>query len=113
MASYKGPRVLAIGIDAAEASLARQLIEQGKLPALSSLLQQGCWLTVNSPAEIGSGTVWPTLMGGADPATHGIYSQWSWRPESMELMRFHGAPIAPFWKRLAEQNIDVGIFDVP
>lgn len=113
MASYKGPSVLAIGIDAAEASLVRQLIEQGKLPALNSLLQQGRWLTVNSPAEIGSGTVWPTLMSSTDPTTHGVYSEWSWRPESMELTRFDGKTIAPFWKTLAEQNIEVGIFDVP
>ncbi len=113
MQSYEGPRVLAIGIDAAETSLVRQLIQQGKLPALSSLLKEGRWLTVNSPAQIGSGTVWPTFMSGADPTTHGVYSEWSWRPESMELTRFDGATITPFWKSLAEQNIAVGIFDVP
>lgn len=113
MGTYNGPNVLAIGIDAAEASLVRQLIEQRQLPALSALRQQGRWLTVNSPAAIGSGTVWPTLMSGTDPATHGVYSEWSWRPESMELTRFDGATIAPFWETLAQQNIAVGIFDVP
>lgn len=113
MASYSGPRVLAIGIDAAEASLVRQLIDQQKLPSLSSLLEAGCWLNIKSPAEIGSGTVWPTLMSGSNPGTHGVYSEWSWRPESMELTRFDGATITPFWNSLAEQGVGIGIFDVP
>jgi predicted AlkP superfamily phosphohydrolase/phosphomutase len=113
MASYNGPRVLAIGLDAAEASLVRQLIDQQKLPALSSLLETGRWLNIKSPAEIGSGTVWPTLMSGTNPGTHGVYSEWSWRPEAMELTRFDGATITPFWKSLAEQGVGVGIFDVP
>jgi predicted AlkP superfamily phosphohydrolase/phosphomutase len=113
MSSYAGPRVLAIGIDAAESSLVRQLITLGQMPALSSLLKDGRWLTVDSPAAIGSGSVWPTLMSGADPTTHGVYSEWSWRPESMTLTRFDGATITPFWKSLAERDVAVGIFDVP
>ncbi len=106
-------RVLAVGIDAAEASLVRQLIEQGELPALKSLLNEGKWLRVESPAHIGSGAVWPTFMTGTEPATHGVYSEWSWRPQTMDLTRYHGRHLTPFWKPLVEQGIPLGVFDVP
>jgi predicted AlkP superfamily phosphohydrolase/phosphomutase len=113
MSSDTGPRVLAIGIDAAESTFVTQLIELGEMPALRSLLEVGRWLGVDSPAHIGSGAVWPTFMTGVEPATHGIYSEWSWIPETMGLTRYHGRNLTPFWKSLAEQNVPVGIFDVP
>ena len=105
--------VLAIGIDAAEPVLVRQLIEQGEMPALGSLLATGKWLDVRSPAPIGSGTVWPTFLTGEEPAAHGNYSEWKWLPETMNLRRYEGLHLTPFWKALAQQGISVGVFDVP
>ena len=85
MNTDSGTRTLAIGIDAAEGSLVKRLMDEGALPALRSLLgddASGRWLTVRSTAHIGSGTVWPTFITGDDPTVHGIYSEWRWRPES-------------------------------
>ena len=113
MSSDNRPNVLAIGIDAAEGTLVRHFIEQGELPALGELLKEGRWLRVESPAHIGSGAVWPTFMTGVEPATHGIYSEWSWVPEAMGLTRYHGRNLTPFWKSLAQRNISLGVFDVP
>lgn len=113
MSTGKGSRVLAIGIDAAEATLVKRLIEQKEMPALASLLDDGRWLRVESPAHIGSGTVWPTFMTGEEPLAHGVYSEWSWRPETMSLRRYHGRHLRAFWEPLARQNVSLGIFDVP
>ena len=113
MSTNNGSRVLAIGIDAAEGSFVKQLIEENEAPALKSLLADGEWLRVQSPAHIGSGAVWPTFITGEEPAAHGIYSEWNWRPEAMSLTRYHGRDLAPFWKPLAQQNVSVGVFDVP
>lgn len=113
MSTNNGSRVLAIGVDAAEGSFVKQLIEQGEAPALKSLLAEGEWLRVQSPAHIGSGAVWPTFITGEEPAVHGIYSEWNWRPEAMSLTRYHGRDLTPFWKPLAQQNIPIGVFDVP
>ena len=113
MSTANDANVLAIGIDAAESTLVRQLIGQDELPALKSLLADGRWLRVQSPAHIGSGAVWPTFMTGAEPETHGIYSEWSWKPESMSLRRYNGLHLTPFWTRPALQNIRIGVFDVP
>lgn len=105
--------VLAIGVDAAESTVVRQLIEQNELPALKSLLGGGCWLEVRSPSPIGSGAVWPTFLTGSDPTAHGIYSEWKWLPETMSLRRYEGHHLTPFWKLLAEQGLSIGVFDVP
>ena len=104
--------VLAIGIDAAETTLVKQLIEQNEMPVLKALLDEGQWLRVQSPAPIGSGAVWPTFMTGVEPITHGIYSEWRWQPDVMGLSRYNGRHLTPFWKAQA-QHTRVGIFDVP
>jgi predicted AlkP superfamily phosphohydrolase/phosphomutase len=113
MSASKDSRVLAIGIDAAEGPLVKQLIDQGEMPALKSLLADGEWLRVQSPAHIGSGAVWPTFITGDEPVRHGVYSEWSWRPETMSLSRYHGRRLTPFWKSLAQAGMSVGVFDVP
>ncbi len=109
----RNPRVLAIAIDAAEPELIRRLIDQDELPFLKSLLAQGHWRKVKSPAHIGSGAVWPTFISGVEPSAHGVYGEWSWQPETMSLRRYQGRGLVPFWKELADAGVIVGIFDLP
>ena len=109
----KNSPVLAIGIDAAESTLVRQMIEQNELPALASVLADGKWLEVRSPSLIGSGCVWPTFLTGEEPTVHGIYSEWKWLPKTMSLRRYEGHQLTPFWKSLAQQEVSIGVFDVP
>jgi predicted AlkP superfamily phosphohydrolase/phosphomutase len=105
--------VLAIGIDAAEPSLVRTLIEQGRMPALKRLLDEGAtWSVVESPAWLGSGAVWPTFMTGEDPNAHEVCSEWRWQPETMNVSRFRGGLI-PFWKEMNRNGAIVGVLDVP
>jgi predicted AlkP superfamily phosphohydrolase/phosphomutase len=113
MESKKARRVLAIGIDAAEPSLIRSHVEAGDMPVLRRLLEEGTWSSVVSPAPIGSGTVWPTFFTGAEPASHGIHSDWCWRPEEMSLVRYDDSRLTPFWKVLADEGTKVGVLDVP
>ena len=105
--------MLAIGIDAAESTLVRRMIEQNELPALSSLLADGKWLEVRSPSLIGSGAVWPTFLTGEEPTHHGIYSEWKWLPNTMTLRRYDGHHLTPFWRPLAQQGVSIGVLDVP
>ena len=111
--SFSEARVLAIGLDAAEPTLIRELIEQGEMPALKALLEQGKWLRVESPASVGSGSVWPTFITGEEPSIHGVYGEWCWRPATMSLERYRGDGLIPFWKRLVDNGLTVGILDVP
>ncbi|HLN98285.1 MAG TPA: alkaline phosphatase family protein [Pyrinomonadaceae bacterium] len=113
MSTSNGSSVLAVGIDAAQGTFVKQLIEHDEMPALKSLLDRGKWLSVQSPAHIGSGAVWPTFSTGEEPTSHGFYSEWRWCPETMSLSRYDGRHLTPFWKPLAQQRIPLGVFDVP
>jgi predicted AlkP superfamily phosphohydrolase/phosphomutase len=106
-------RVLAIAIDAAEPTLIRQMIAEGELPALKSLLSQGSWIKVEAPAHIGSGAVWPTFITGEEPNVHGIYGEWGWQAASMDLCRFPVRNLVPFWQTLAATGVTVGVLDLP
>jgi predicted AlkP superfamily phosphohydrolase/phosphomutase len=106
-------QVLAIGVDAAEPTLVRRLVDTGRMPTLKQLAEQGSWLHVESPANVGSGSVWPTLITGTEPEEHGVYGEWCWQPQTMSLSRYTGRSLKPFWADLAASGLSVGILDVP
>src|SRR4030095_4621054 len=101
-----------IGIDAAEPSLIREMIQQNELPSLAGLLQAGKWLHVKSSAHIGSGSVWPTFITGQEPPKHGVYGEWVWHPHTMSLSRYTGSSLLPFWRDLILAGLQGGNFDV-
>jgi predicted AlkP superfamily phosphohydrolase/phosphomutase len=113
MSRSDGPRVLAIGIDAAEPVLVRSLLERGDLPAMRGLLDEGIWGRVTSPAPIGSGAVWPTFQTGHGPAHHGLYGEWAWKPDTMSLWRPTYRHLDPFWRQDASRGRRVTVLDVP
>ncbi|HEY1357622.1 MAG TPA: alkaline phosphatase family protein [Thermoleophilaceae bacterium] len=104
--------VLAIGMDAAQGTYVRELIDDGELPALAALLERGSWSKVNSPAYIGSGTVWPTFASASHPWEHGYQSEWSWHPDQMRVVRTMRR-FEPFWRSLDKEGLSVGVVDVP
>lgn len=108
----RGP-VLAIAIESAEHSLVRRMIEQDELLVLKSLLSEGRWISLKSPAAIGTSSVWPTFMTGTDPEVHGVYSEWCWEPATMTVSSLDGENVEPFWKPLAENGKSVGILAIP
>jgi len=106
-------RVLAIGLDAADSKLIRQLIGDGEMPCLQSLLMNGSCVRIESPADIGSSSVWPTFTTAQNPEVHGIYSEWCWEPARMGLSMLTGQHLTPFWKTLSDDGQVVGVLGVP
>lgn len=106
-------RVLAIGLDAAESSLIRNLVEAGELPAMKALLDRGTWSRVSSPTMFSSGAVWPNFSTGCQACDHGQYSIWNWDPAQMALAYTDERRLTPFWKSLSETGTSVGVMDVP
>lgn len=113
MSRTDAARVLAIGIDAAEPALVRRLIDASDLPCLADLLRSGAWGTVESPAHIGSGAVWPSFMTGTSPFEHGVFGEWSWRADEMRLVRTRCDHLVPFWRDAAARGTRVAVLDVP
>lgn len=105
--------VVAIGIDAMEKELLQDLIAAGRLPNLARLLERGRWTEVESAASIGSGSVWPTFFTGLTPNEHGQYWEWCWVPAEMDVRRYSGEGLVPFWAKLVAEGYRVGVLDVP
>ena len=105
--------VVAVGIDGAEPALVRSLMARGEVPCLRALLERGAWGRVTSPADIGSGAVWPTFMTGSAPRRHGICYDWPWDPDGMRIAHLTTDHLTPFWKTFALEGYAVGVLDVP
>lgn len=107
-----GPSLI-VGIDSAEPTLVRALIDAGRLPAIAGLLADGWWRDLASPAVIGSGTVWPTFMTGRPPAEHGVHIHpFAWSPSTMSLETAVVEP-RPWWWEEADRGRRVLELDVP
>lgn len=113
MSRSERQRVLAIGVDAAEPTLVRRLLDRGDLPVLRDLAAEGVSGPVLSPAPLGSAAVWPTFVTGTAPAAHGLYGEWIWRPETMSLARASWDHLEPFWRGDVRAGRAVAVLDVP
>jgi predicted AlkP superfamily phosphohydrolase/phosphomutase len=106
-------KVLAVGLDGAEATLVQALLAEGLLPGLAGLLKGGRWSRIDSQNRIGSATVWPSFMTGEAPSAHGIYNEVMWRPQTMGVARVSTRELTPFWAQLRARGLRVGVLDVP
>ena len=56
--------VFLIGLDSADFYLVEKWASEGLLPHLQALIAEGSWGRLQSTADVGSGTVWPSLFTG-------------------------------------------------
>lgn len=108
------PRVLIIGLDAADLLLVDRWTEDGALPNLRRLMASGTSGRLQTPARYLVGSPWPTFFTGQPPTRHGIYHDFQWRHERMSFARpaWDWLPTLPFWRRL-EPEVRVLSYDVP
>ncbi len=111
-------RVLVVGFDAADGELAMRWLREGRLPTLAALAARGTAVPLRSQGEHMPESSWASLITGASPGEHGIYSWRIVRPGSVEQARMaEGGWMRPFWSVLrdhaAEPKPKVIIFDVP
>ena len=110
--SFSG-RLAMIGLDAADLGLIRSA--SSTLPNLTRALSGGTLHTIRSPADLLTGSVWPTFYTGSNPGTHGIYHHLQWDPKSMRLRRvaIDWLDCEPFWSDLERRGRRVTAIDVP
>ncbi len=108
------PKVLLIGLDAAEPSLIRRWCEQGKLPNISSVAEMGSSTLLRSPAREFPDEVWPAIYASANSGELGkyFYIQPKRNSENLELVNDtpHGTP---FWLLASEAGKRCAIVDAP
>ena len=109
------PRLLMIGLDAAEPALVERGLADGTLPHLARLRARGSYRRLASSAACLAGSPWPTFYTGTSPASHGFYHFLQWHAERMAMVRPgpDWLPIQPFWRAFGAAGPRCLVIDAP
>jgi predicted AlkP superfamily phosphohydrolase/phosphomutase len=104
-----------VALDAGEPSLVERWIDDGSLPNLAALRDEGCYGRLASSADWLAGSIWPSFHTGTLPGDHGLYHFVQWHKERMDLIRPSPdwLPMQPFWRTLGKEGRRVIAVDVP
>ena len=107
------PRIAMIGLDAADFGFIESAVDS--LPNLRRVLGGGTVQRLRSPADVLTGSVWPTFSTESDPGHHGMYHHLQWDAASMRLRRLTSRWFSnePFWYGLERRGRKVIAVDVP
>ena len=104
------PSVLLIGMDGAPWKLLRPWIEEGRLPALKALMQEGSHGNLKGIMPLESGSAWVTMCSGKNPGKHGVYGFIS---ESGKLINSGHVRTRRLWNILSERGLRSAIINIP
>lgn len=109
------PRMIVLGMDAADGALIKELTDEGALPTLGRLREEGTWVCLRHDGPIPSASVWPSIFTGTHPGKHGLYNGFQIEPGAQKINRLSpdrcGQP--PFWRFLDENGVRSVVMDVP
>jgi len=108
-------KLLAIGFDAAEIELIEQWINEGALPHLARLREEGAFARLGSTAAELSASPWASFNTGRPPADHNIWNFLLWNARRMDYASPSPSwlPLEPFWRELSRRGTVCAAIDVP
>jgi predicted AlkP superfamily phosphohydrolase/phosphomutase len=120
-------RVLVLGIDALDYTIAKDLIYKGLLPNLAQLARNGSFSPLASTIPSESIVAWSSFATGLNPANHGVYDFVMRKPKDYSLylalneMANHGGKQVtklyrkgrPLWNILSRKNIQSYFYFCP
>ena len=122
-------KVVVIGLDGLEPSIAEPMMARGELPALASLRERGGFARVRTTCPAQTPVAWSSFSTGTNPGGHGIYDFIRRDPKTyfpdFSLNRFEQKnaflpPKAvnlrrgtPFWQVLSEAGISSVVLRCP
>jgi predicted AlkP superfamily phosphohydrolase/phosphomutase len=110
------PRVLFLGLDAADPSLVRRWAAAGQLPTFADLLGRARTCRTLGPAGFFVGAIWPSFYTSVNPARHGCHCWEQLEVGTYDVRRFRAGQNQAreaFWETLSRAGRRVGIVDVP
>lgn len=107
--------LIIIALDAADANLLQEWQDAGYLPALASIMQQGCWGRIGGDEYLTPHGLWMSLMSGLNKAEHGFYYYRQLQSGSYSVHPYdlHQSGAVPFWSAAASAGARIAILDVP
>ena len=105
----KRHRVMAIGLDGLEYTLAERLMAEGQMPALADLKKRSARFLLDEGSVHRSGIPWESVGSGFPPGEGGRWGSVSFDPSSYTAWH-EGVQFTPWW---AETDLRVVVFDPP
>ena len=115
MGNIKQSKVLVIGLDGATFNLMRPWMDQGLLPNLGRVCNQGASGNLRSTLPPTTAAAWSSLMTGRNPGSHGIFGMTTRMDNQYRIMPLnstfrHGRDL---WEILSDHGLKVGVVNVP
>jgi len=109
------PRLLIVGLDGATFDLIRPWVEEGRLPTIARLLEEGVSAPLLSVPNMNSAPAWSSFATGLNPGKHGIFYFDELIPGTYTKRYLNGSfrHGAPFWRLLSQAGYRVGVINVP
>lgn len=106
-------KTLLVGWDSVPWSFVQPLLERGELPHLQGLMDNGWCGSVRSTMPAVTPVAWSSIITGKLPQKHGIYD-WVWRDgDQIRVAASSEIRGTPFWRRLNDAGLRVGLVNVP
>ena len=102
-------RVLAVGLDGLETTLAERLMADGKMPALDALRRRSVRFRLDAGAAQRTGLAWEHAASGLSPEAGRRWAAVEFDPSTYRTWQ-EGARFAPWW---ADLDLRVVVFDTP
>ena len=109
-------RLVLLALDSGDPALVRRWVKEGYLPNLAKLMEGGTSAAIATPPGVLEGAIWPTLLTGAEAATHGMYAYKQIVPGTYDLhiaMMADRLPVPPFWAHIGHAGKRVAVIDAP
>lgn len=110
------PRILAIGLEAADPDLLERWLAAGELPNFSRLIGSGGFRRLRSCTEVSSGATWPSITTGVSPSKHGMgFYHRQIRTGTYRIVKKYADEVRSdfFWKSASAAGRRVAVFDIP
>ena len=106
---------LIIGLDGTTLDNIKPWAEQGYLPTLSWIMENGAYGHLTSVLPVLSSAAWSSFMTGTNPGKHSIYDFVRRDKDSYRLrpIRRDKIRVASLWKILSKHGYKVGVINVP
>jgi len=106
-------KLLIIGIDGATFDLIHPWIEEGHLPNLQRLTENGISGDLASTLPPVTSPAWPTFMTGCNPGKHGVFDFIQPSGSDFQLVNATRIKQPTLWRRLSDAGYKVGVLNVP
>ncbi|WP_226007300.1 alkaline phosphatase family protein [Natrinema salinisoli] len=106
-------RTLLVGIDAACDRILDPMFEDGELPTLESIYDQGASGSLESQMPPWTASAWPSLYTGKNPGKHGVFGFLRFEGYDWDVVNASDVHERALWELLSERGLTSVVINVP